>query len=163
MDGEARCDVDRLSVGLADVELAIAKARWAHDRWVTAAIRAAGGGSLSGAEVLILLAVCRAKRTALADVRLVLSFEHTHSVSYAVRKLCSAGLMSAEGTSHGKLLQISDMGAKVCSNYLALWRDLVANSMNRVLPADAPLSATADAIRLLSGLYAQAARSAALL
>ena len=57
----------------------------------------------------------RAKR--LADICLVLSIEETHLVSYGVKKLQSAGLVTSGRAGKEKTVVITEKGREICTKY----------------------------------------------
>jgi len=90
-----------------------------------------------------------------------LNVDDTHTVNYALKKLLKAGLVSSE--KHGKevLYATTDSGIDLCLGYRAVREAcLVGGFMPFDGGSGAELGEVARQLRLLSGLYDQAARSA---
>lgn len=147
---------------LSEFEFGLILASHAFHRWMVRCAAAAGAPGLSPLEVLILHTVNhrdRAKR--LADVALVLNVEDTHLVTYAVKKLESAGLVEGERVGKEKAVRVTAEGAAVCQRYRDIREGLLVQGVVAMGTDPAELSTIAAEMRALSGLYDQAARAAA--
>jgi predicted MarR family transcription regulator len=151
------------ATGITDIEMGVFKARRAFERWLVVSISKAGGGELASAEALIFLMIARSGSISAANIRIVLAFEHAHTVSHAVKKLHASGLIVAPDNASAKLLQASERGAEVFDSYLKLWTGYVAEAVNDALPADTAQPSKSGSLDCLSGLYAQATRAVAAL
>src|SRR5262245_18365243 len=94
--------------GLSEVEFGLILAGHAFDRWMVRCMGAAlgplGVPDLSAVEVLVLHTVRHRDRpTKFADICLVLGIEDTHVVSYAIKKLTLAGLVTSKKAGKEKL------------------------------------------------------------
>ncbi|MEK9960794.1 MAG: winged helix DNA-binding protein, partial [Rhodobiaceae bacterium] len=101
----------------------------------------------------------RAKK--LADICFKLNVEDTHVVNYALKKLIRAGLISGE--KHGKevLYSTTDRGQDLIRRYRRIREACLVDAFSALGEVDADsLSELARQLRVLSGLYDQAARSA---
>ncbi|MDD9923752.1 MAG: winged helix DNA-binding protein [Boseongicola sp.] len=130
-------------------------------RWMTRAMAAAGFPELSAFDVLVLHTVRhRDREKTLADICLVLNVEDTHTVNYAVKKLKSAGLVSDGRRGKEKSVKATELGREACSKYAEGREQLLLDAAHTAgLPAD-KASELAGILRLMSGLYDQAARAA---
>ncbi|MCP3054115.1 winged helix DNA-binding protein [Aurantimonas marianensis] len=147
---------------LSEVEFGLHLVSHAFDRWVVRCMTAAGEPGLTATEVNVLHSVThrgRAKR--LADICLVLGIEDTHLATYAIRKLEARGLVSREKSGKERLISVTPQGEAACLRYRELReRILVAGARELGISPDA-MSSVARLMRVLSGHYDQAARTAA--
>ncbi len=152
------------SPALSEVEFGLTLAHHAFQRWMIRCAAAAGAPGLSPIEVLILHTVRhrdRPKRR--ADIALVLDIEDPHLITYALRKLTRAGLITSERAGKEALVRATADGAALCARYAAIRERLLVAGFAATGPGEAPLSALASLLRALSGHYNQAARAAATL
>jgi predicted MarR family transcription regulator len=151
--------------GLSEVEFGLILAGHAFDRWMErcmgAAVGSLGVPDLSAVEVLVLHTVRhRDKPKKLADICLVLGFEDTHVVSYAVKKLALAGLVASKKAGKEKLVAATKAGADACQRYHEIRERLLVRPVKAAGLPDLTLSELGALLRALSGHYDQAARSA---
>jgi predicted MarR family transcription regulator len=147
--------------GLSEVEFGLILAGHAFDRWMVRCMGAAGVPDLSAVEVLVLHTVRHRDRPKkLADICLVLSIEDTHVVSYAVKKLALAGLVTSKKAGKEKLVVATKAGADACQRYHEIRERLLVKPVTATGLPGAALSDLGALLRALSGHYDQAARSA---
>jgi predicted MarR family transcription regulator len=146
---------------LSEFEFGLILVSHAFHRWMTRCMAAAGVPELSALDVLILHSVNhRGRPKRLADLCLVLSVEDTHLVSYGVKKLEAAGLVTSGKAGKEKTIEITEKGREVCLRYREIREALLVRSLSATgLDAD-HLSDLASMMRALSGHYDQASRSA---
>ncbi len=147
---------------LSEFEFGLILASHAFHRWMMRCIAAAGVPDLSPLDVLILHTVNhrgRAKR--LADICLVLSIEETHLVSYGVKKLQGAGLVTSGRAGKEKTVEITEKGRDICKKYREIRDKLLIGPLSTTTLDKEHLSEIAAMMRALSGHYDQAARAAA--
>ena len=83
--------------GLSEVEFGLILAGHAFERWMVRGMAAAGVPNLSPVEVMLLHTVRHRDRPKkLADICLVLGIDDTHVVTYAIKKLEAAGLVTSK-------------------------------------------------------------------
>jgi len=147
---------------LSEVEFGMILAGHAFERWMDRCMTAAGQPGLTATEILVLHTVAhRGKAKRLADICLVLGIEDTHLATYAIRKLEAKGLVSRERSGKERLVSITPDGETTCRRYRDLReRILVAGAGETGISPDA-MSKIAHLLRVLSGHYDQAARTAA--
>ncbi len=147
---------------LSEVEFGLNLVGHAFDRWMIRCMTAAGEPGLTATEVNVLHSVThrgRAKR--LADICLVLGIEDTHLATYAIKKLEARGLVSREKSGKERLISVTARGEAACRRYKDLReRLLVAGAQDLGISPEA-MSSVARLMRVLSGHYDQAARTAA--
>ena len=155
------------SAELSEYEFGLILAAHAFERWMVRAMTAAGWPDMGPLDVLVLHSANhrdRAKR--LADICLVLNVEDTHLVNYALKKLVRKGLVV--GTRRGKEIfyRTSEEGQAACARYRQVREDCLIEALSafageRAGRLNEDLGRTADFLRVLSGIYDQAARAAA--
>lgn len=146
---------------LSEFEFGMILAGHAFNRWMTRCMAAAGVPDLSALDVLILHSVNhRGRPKRLADLCLVLSIEDTHLVSYGVKKLETAGLVSSGKAGKEKTIEITERGREVCLRYREIREALLVRSLSATGLDAAHLSELAAMMRALSGHYDQASRAA---
>ena len=149
------------SPGLSEVEFGLILAGHAFERWMVRCMAAAGVPGLSAIEVLILHTVRHRDRPKkLADVCLVLGIEDTHVVTYAIKKLAAAGLVSTGRAGKEKVVAATREGAIACARYHEIRERLLIRPVKSTGSPDPVLSELGALLRALSGHYDQAARSA---
>jgi predicted MarR family transcription regulator len=147
---------------LSEFEFGLIVAHNAFSRWVLRCMAAAGMPDLGVVDVLVLHHVHhrgRAKR--LADVCFTLNYEDTHVVSYALKKLLAAGLVSSAKQGKEVLYATTAEGGALVDRYREVRAACLLPSVGGDLGDTRPLADTAQLLRALSGLYDQAARAAA--
>ncbi|MGC9272009.1 winged helix DNA-binding protein, partial [Acidiphilium sp.] len=149
------------SPALSEVEFGLNLAAMAYQRWMVRCMAAAGMAGLSPLEVLVLHTVRHRDRPKrFADIMLVLDIEETHLVTYVIRKLTSAGLVTVTRAGKERLISASPTGVDLCARYREIREDLLVSAVEATGPGDAMLSQIAALLRGLSGTYNQAARAA---
>jgi len=147
---------------LSELEFGLILASHAFHRWMMRCMAAAGVPDLSPLDVLVLHTVNhRGRPKRLADICLVLSVEDTHLVSYGVKKLELAGLVSSGRAGKEKTIVITDKGRDVCLRYREIRDALLIKPLDATGLDGERLSELAAMLRALSGHYDQAARAAA--
>jgi predicted MarR family transcription regulator len=150
------------SPGLSEVELGLILAGHAFERWMLRCMAAAGVPDLSATEVLVLLNTRqRGKPKKIADLCLVLGIEDTHIVTYAVRKLEAAGLVTSKRCGKEKLISATRLGSEACARYHEVRERLLVRPVSATGLPDRMLSELGVRLRALSSNYDLAARAAA--
>ncbi|MGL4322826.1 MAG: winged helix DNA-binding protein [Beijerinckiaceae bacterium] len=147
---------------LSEFEFGLILAGHAFHRWMVRCMAAAGVPDVSALDVLIMHTVHhRNKGKRLSDIALVLNVEDTHLVTYAVKKLEAAKLVTSRRIGKEKLVLTTARGAEVCQKYTDIREALLVKSVRAMGSESKMLSGIAAELRALSGLYDQAARAAA--
>jgi predicted MarR family transcription regulator len=103
----------------------------------------------------------RGREKKLADICFKLNIEDTHLVNYALKKLVKAGLVGGRKQGKEVLYATSDMGQALCLRYREIREACLVDAFSALGEIDAEsLADLARQLRVLSGLYGQAARSA---
>ncbi|WP_105984469.1 MULTISPECIES: winged helix DNA-binding protein [unclassified Brucella] len=149
------------SPAMSEVEYGLILASHAFSRWMVRCMAAAGLPGLSPIEILILHSIRhRDREKKLADICLVLDIEDTHIVTYAIRKLEKAGLLTTGKAAKEKTVKITAKGAEACAHYAQIRERLLVDSTANARPSEETLSELAALLRFMSGAFNQATRSA---
>lgn len=147
---------------LSELEFGLIVAGNAFDRWMVRCMNAAGLHELSPLDVLVLHSVNhrnRAKKT--ADICLVLNVEDSHTVTYALKKLLKHGVVVSDKRGKETYYSATEEGMAVCRRYREIREECLVDSLRSLGFSGADTGAVAGFLRGISGLYDQAARSAA--
>lgn len=147
---------------LSELEFAQTILHNAYNKWIVRCAGAVCNYELNAIEVLTLHNIHqRDTEQRRIDICFMLNIEDTHTVNYALKKLMKHGLI--KGTKRGKEIfyATTSEGHDVCEQYREV-RDLCLVSGLKAIDGETEkLSEVATTMRTLSGLYDQAARSAA--
>lgn len=147
---------------LSEIEFAVTMMVNAYHRWMVRCIAASGSEGLGPLDVLVLHTINhRGRAKTLSDICLVLNIEDTHTVTYAMKKLQKAGLISSGRRGKEKTAEITTAGETACLEYRRLREALLVEPMKALGLDENELSRLAATLRLVSGNYDQAARAAA--
>lgn len=155
--GPATC-----SLRMSEFEFGLIVASNAFQRWVVHCMSAAGLKDLGPLEVLVLHHVTyRARDKRLADICFLMNVEDTHLINYALKKLVGMGVVAA--SRHGKEVTYAstDVGRDYVERYRAVREQCLVGPVAADGGLDRDLAELARRLRALSGVYDQAARSAA--
>ena len=131
-------------------------------RWMQRCMAASGTEGMSPLDVLVLHTINhRGRPKTLSDICLVLNIEDTHTVTYAMKKLEKAGLITSGRRGKEKTAEITESGETACLEYRRLREAILIKPMKALGLDENELSRLAATLRLVSGNYDQAARAAA--
>lgn len=146
---------------MSEFEYGLIIAWHAFSRWAVRCMIAAGVKDLALMDVLVLHHVYhRARGKRLADICFVLDVEDTHVVSYALKKLVAAGLVSGGRRGKEALYVVTARGIDVIERYRRMRERCLVAALDPDGSDNANLAASAEFLRFMSGLYDQAARAA---
>lgn len=146
---------------LSEFEFGLNTAYNAYSRWVVRCMGAAGVRDLTFLDVLVLHHVNhrgRAKR--LADICFVLNVEDTHLVTYSLKKLQGLGLVEGERVGKEATYATTEAGRDACSRYREIREQCLTSNFTAGSAENSEIGELARLLRVLTGLYEQAARSA---
>lgn len=146
---------------LSEFEFGLNTAYNAYSRWVVRCMGAAGVRDLTFLDVLVLHHVNhrgRAKR--LADICFVLNVEDTHLVTYALKKLTGLGLVAGERVGKEATYATTQAGTDACARYREIREQCLTSNFTEGSDENVEIGELARLLRVLTGLYEQAARSA---
>ncbi len=149
---------------LSEFEFGLIIANHAFQRWIVRCMAAAGYPGLSPLDVLVFHRVNhRGSAKTLADICLVLNVEDTHTISYSLKKLEKLGLVRGARQGKEKTFTTTGEGRETCERYRDIREQCLLSSFQAFTHSESDIQTLASLIRALSGLYDQAARSAATL
>lgn len=150
------------SAELSEFEFGLIIASNAFNRWAVRCMSAAGMKDMSIIDVLVLHHINhRAREKKLADIAFILNIEDTHVVNYSLKKLQSLGLVKTEKRGKEVLYSTNEEGQAVCQRYYEIREQVLVSALGGDGTESFEMSELARFLRRLSGLYDQAARSAA--
>mgnify|MGYP001234610592 FL=1 len=163
--------VSEKAVELSEVEYGLILASNAFGVWIVKAMSAALAEMKQSADLGVLDILClhsvnhRGRAKKLADICFKLNVEDSHTVNYALKKLVKYGLVQSEKQGKEVFYGTTKQGQALCIAYRdvresCLVDEYAAFDGGSGKPNAASLSEVARQLRLLSGLYDQAARSA---
>lgn len=147
---------------LSEFEYGLIIAHNAFSRWMIRCMNAAGYQDFSPLDVLVLHNVNhRGREKRLVDICFVLHVEDHHTVNYSLKKLVKLDLVQKEKRGKEIFYTTTKAGSEACGKYREI-RERCLTSVYRNLEQEGDeVSEAASLLRLLSGLYDQASRSAA--
>jgi predicted MarR family transcription regulator len=150
------------AAALTQFELALVVANNAFAQWVSRCGAAAGGASFSSLDLLVLSNVhWRLRNKRVADICFAMKVEDAHTVAYSLKKLGNAGLVSSQRNGKETRFSTTEAGKRLCDDYYAVRRKFLVEALGVLAGDELDLEAVAARLRVLSGLYEQAARNAA--
>ncbi|MBM3391623.1 MAG: winged helix DNA-binding protein [Betaproteobacteria bacterium] len=153
--------VSEKSPELSEFEFGMIIAGHAFDRWMIRCMAAAGYKDMTPTDVLVLHHVNhREREKRLADVCFVLNIEDTHVVSYSLKKLAAAGLVSGNKRGKEVFFSTTAQGAALCRRYREVREACLMPGFSGAEEENLRLAELARVLRTLSGRYDQAARAA---
>ena len=150
------------SAELSEFEFGLIVAGNAFHRWITHCMSAAGLKDLTPLDVLVLHHVThRARDKRLADICFIMNVEDTHLINYSLKKLLNLGVVV--GSKNGK--EVTYASTELGRGHVQRYREIREACLINALKADDGLNRDigelARLLRVLSGMYDQAARAAA--
>jgi predicted MarR family transcription regulator len=150
------------SAEMSEFEFGLIVAGNAFHRWIVHCMAAAGLKDLTPLDVLVLHHVShRARDKRLADICFIMNVEDTHLINYALKKLQGLGVVASHKNGKDVTYAATESGRACVQRY----RDIRESCLIDALRADNALNKDigdlARLLRVLSGMYDQAARAAA--
>ncbi|MDB6002658.1 MAG: hypothetical protein JWP52_4357 [Rhizobacter sp.] len=150
------------SMELSEFEFGLIVSNNAFSRWVVHCMSAAGLRELTPLDVLVLHHVNhRARGKRLSDICFIMNVEDTHLINSSLKKLQGLGVVAS--TRSGKDVTYSTTADG--QGYVERYREVRETCLINALKADDALNVQigdlALLLRMLSGVYDQAARAAA--
>ena len=147
---------------LSEFEFGLIIANNAFERWIVRCMAAAGVPDVSALDVLVLHSIThRGRARKMADICFVLNVEDTHTVVYALKKLEKLGLVRGERRGKEKFFIATAKGRGACERYSKIRQKCLLRSMTALGGQHPETGKSASLLRMISGLYDQAARAAA--
>lgn len=133
------------------------------DQWVKRCGANSDLASFSSTEISILHRIGRSETPRrIADLCFALKIEDTHIVTYAVKKLMKAGLVTSSRTGKDTYFQVTVEGEARIIRYAATKRANLGAALAMFNEQDLDLSRLEEKLQVLAAVYEQAARRAEL-
>ena len=150
------------SAEMSEFEFGLIVAGNAFHRWIVHCMSAAGLSDLTPLDVLVLHHVShRARDKRLSDICFIMNVEDTHLINYSLKKLQGLGVVASRKNGKEVTYASTELGGQSVQRY----RDIRVSCLIHAVKADEGLNRDigelARLLRVLSGVYDQAARSAA--
>lgn len=148
---------------LSEFEFALTVVNHAFQRWVTHCMTAVGLPELSALDSLILHSINhRNREKSISDLMFTLNLSERHYLNYAMKKLEELELITRRRQGKEAFVATTQKGRKICGDYAELRKVCLLD----LVPADRSAAGVAigdiaKALRILTGFYEQASRSAA--
>jgi predicted MarR family transcription regulator len=150
------------SAEMSEFEFGLIVAGNAFHRWITHCMSAAGLKDLTPLDVLVLHHVThRARNKRLADICFIMNVEDTHLINYALKKLQNLGVVASSKSGKDVTYASTEIGRDFVARYREIRESCLINALNADDGLNRDIGELARLLRLLSGIYDQAARSAA--
>lgn len=153
--------VSEKSPELSEFEFGLIIATHAFNRWITRCMGAAGVKDMASIDVLVLHHTNhRGMEKRLADICFVLNIEDTHVVSYSLKKLVNAGYVRSQKKGKEVFFSTTEAGAALCMRYRDVREACLMPGFSGAAEENRQLGEFSELLRIISGRYDQAARSA---
>ncbi len=150
------------SAQMSEFEFGLIVAGNAFHRWVVHCMSAAGLKDLTPLDVLVLHHVThRARDKRLADICFIMNIEDTHLVNYALKKLQGLGVVASHKSGKEVTYAATDKGQQLVQRYREIRETCLISALKADEGLNRDIGELARLLRVLSGMYDQAARSAA--
>ncbi len=147
---------------LSEVEFGLTVLNNAFNKWIVRCSAAAGQYDLNSTDVLTLHNIHHSdneKRR--IDICFMLNIEDTHTVNYSLKKLTKLGLIVGKKRGKEIFYAATEESHHLCEEYREIRIQCLLSGLKSIGKEPEELTAIASTLRALSGLYDQAARSAA--
>lgn len=150
------------SVELSEFEYGLIVSNNAFSRWITHCMSAAGLNELTPLDVLALHHVNhRARDKRLSDICFIMNVEDTHLINYSLKKLLALGVIQARRSGKEVTYSTTDLGRQRCQRYREVREACLISALGADSSLNQQIGELARLLRVLSGVYDQAARAAA--
>ena len=150
------------SAELSEFEFGLIVAGNAFHRWIIHCMSAAGLKDLTPLDVLVLHHVThRARDKRLADICFIMNVEDTHLINYALKKLLNLGVVASSKSGKDVTYAATDTGRRHVERYREIRENCLIDALNADDSLNRDIGELARLLRVLSGMYDQAARAAA--
>jgi len=145
----------------SEFEYGLITAHNAFNKWMIRCMAAAGYTDFSPLDVLVLHNVNHRERSKrLNDICFVLHIEDQHTVNYSLKKLVKMDLVTREKRGKEIFYSVTEAGRSTCDTYREIRERCLVSALKSLDGDTSEISQTAAVLRLMSGLYDQAARAA---
>jgi len=147
---------------LSEFEYGLIVSNNAFSRWVVHCMSAAGLRDLTPLDVLVLHHVHhRARDKRLADICFIMNVEDTHLINYSLKKLAGLGVVVSSRNGKDVTYATTPQGAESIERYREIRESCLISTLKSDPALMDKIGDLATLLRMLSGVYDQAARAAA--
>ena len=150
------------STQLSEFEFGLIVSNNAFSRWMVHCMSAAGLRELTPLDVLVLHHVHhRARDKRLSEIFFIMNVEDTHLINYSLKKLQGLGVVQSSRNGKDVTYATTDSGRQYVERYREIRESCLINALKADDALNAQIGELATLLRVLSGVYDQAARAAA--
>ena len=150
------------SAQLSEFEFGLIVSGNAFHRWIVHCMSAAGLKDLTPLDVLVLHHVThRARDKRLADICFIMNVEDTHLINYSLKKLQALGVVASHKSGKEVTYAATPAGRASVEKYREVREACLIRALNADEALNRDIGELARLLRVLSGIYDQAARAAA--
>jgi predicted MarR family transcription regulator len=150
------------SAEMSEFEFGLIVAGNAFHRWIAHCMSAAGLKDLTPLDVLVLHHVThRARDKRLADICFIMNVEDTHLINYSLKKLQGLGVVASSKNGKEVTYASTEEGQAYVQRYREIRETCLIDALNADDALNRDIGELARLLRVLSGVYDQAARAAA--
>ncbi|HWP18432.1 MAG TPA: winged helix DNA-binding protein [Burkholderiaceae bacterium] len=147
---------------LSEFEYGLIVSNNAFSRWIVHCMSAAGLRELTPLDVLVLHHVHhRARDKRLSDICFIMNVEDTHLINYSLKKLQNLGVVQSSRNGKDVTYATTDLGRQYVERYREIREACLINALKADEALNQQIGEMARLLRVLSGVYDQAARAAA--
>jgi predicted MarR family transcription regulator len=150
-------------LAVADLEYALMRCYEAFARWQAECLASVGDFAHSGPENALLHIIRMNDRPkTIHDLAHMANRQDIPNIQYSLRKLVGAGLVSRSGAGRsGVTYEATELGRAVTGRYAEVRAEVLVASVETVPELRRRLEAASRTLELMTGIYEQAARTAA--
>jgi predicted MarR family transcription regulator len=150
------------SAEMSEFEFGLIVAGNAFHRWIVHCMSAAGLRDLTPLDVIVLHHVThRARDKRLADICFIMNVEDTHLINYSLKKLLNLGVVASRKSGKDVTYACTEAGLAHVNRYRELREACLIDALQADDALNRDIGELARLLRVLSGVYDQAARAAA--
>lgn len=154
--------VSAQSAEMSEFEFGLVIAGNAFNRWIVHCMSGAGLRDLTPLDVLVLHHVThRARDKRLSDICFIMNVEDTHLINYSLKKLLNLGVVASSKNGKEVTYACTEAGLAYVTRYRELRESCLIDALHADDSLNRDIGELARLLRVLSGLYDQAARAAA--
>jgi predicted MarR family transcription regulator len=152
-----------LEIDVTEVEYALMRCFEAFGRWQAECLASVSDFSATGPENALLHVIRMNDRPkSMRDLAHMTNREDIPNIQYSLRKLIQGGLVVRSGSGRsGVVYEVTEEGRDVTDRYAAVRAVLLVGGVERVPELSKRMEEAARTLELMTGIYEQAARSAA--
>ncbi len=152
-----------LEIDVAELEYALMRSFEAFGRWQAECLASVIDFAASGPENALLHIIRMNDRPkSIRDLAYMANREDIPNIQYSLRKLIKGGMVERSGSGRsGVTYEVTELGRDVTDRYTEVRAALLIDAVQHVPELAQRLEDAARTLELMTGIYAQAARSAA--